>query len=143
MLGRAAADGVSIPLGGSRPAGREDEWYLEPTIVSDVGPGQEIFEEEVFGPVLGVSTFADEDEAIALANATPYGLVAGVWTADVSRALRVAGEVQAGQVYVNGYGVAGGIELPFGGMKRSGYGRGKGVEAMYSYTQVKNVCVVL
>jgi aldehyde dehydrogenase (NAD+)/betaine-aldehyde dehydrogenase len=143
MLHRAAADGVSIALGGSRPAGREDEWYLEPTIVSDVGPGQEIFEEEVFGPVLGVSTFDGEDEAIALANATPYGLVAGVWTADVSRALRVAGEIQAGQVYVNGYGVAGGIELPFGGMKRSGYGRGKGVEAMYSYTQVKNVCVAL
>jgi aldehyde dehydrogenase (NAD+)/betaine-aldehyde dehydrogenase len=143
MLSRAAAEGTSIPLGGSRPAGREEEWYLEPTIVSDVGPGQEIFEEEVFGPVLCVSTFAGEEEAIALANATPYGLVAGVWTAGVSRALRVAGEVQAGQVYVNGYGVAGGIELPFGGMKRSGYGRGKGVEAMYSYTQVKNVCVVL
>jgi aldehyde dehydrogenase (NAD+) len=143
MLSRAAADGASIALGGARPAGREDEWYLEPTVVSDVGPGQEIFEEEVFGPVLGVSTFDGDDEAIALANATPYGLVAGVWTADVSRALRVAGEIQAGQVYVNGYGVAGGIELPFGGMKRSGYGRGKGVEAMYSYTQVKNVCVVL
>jgi aldehyde dehydrogenase (NAD+) len=143
MLARVAPEGVSIALGGSRPAGREDEWYLEPTIVSGIRPGQEIFEEEVFGPVLGVSTFDDEDEAIALANATPYGLVAGVWTADVSRALRVAGEIQAGQVYVNGYGVAGGIELPFGGMKRSGYGRGKGVEAMYSYTQVKNVCVVL
>ena len=143
MLSRAAAEGVSIAMGGGRPAGREEEWYLEPTIVSGVGPGQEIFDEEVFGPVLGVSTFDDEDEAIALANATPYGLVAGVWTADVSRALRVAGEIQAGQVYVNGYGVAGGIELPFGGMKRSGYGRGKGVEAMYSYTQVKNVCVVL
>lgn len=143
MLSRAVAEGVSIATGGARPAGREDEWYLEPTIVSGVGPGQEIFDEEVFGPVLGVSTFDDEDEAIALANATPYGLVAGVWTADVGRALRVAGEIQAGQVYVNGYGVAGGIELPFGGMKRSGYGRGKGVEAMYSYTQVKNVCVVL
>ena len=143
MLHRAAAEGVSIPLGGGRPAGREHEWYLEPTIVSGVRPGQEIFEEEVFGPVLGVSTFDSEGEAVALANATPYGLVAAVWTSDVSRALRVAGEIQAGQVYVNGFGVAGGIELPFGGMKRSGYGRGKGVEAMYSYTQVKNVCVVL
>jgi aldehyde dehydrogenase (NAD+)/betaine-aldehyde dehydrogenase len=143
MLARAVSGGVSIALGGARPAGREDEWYLEPTIVSGVAPGQEIFEEEVFGPVLGVSTFDEEDEAIALANATPYGLVAGVWTSDVSRALRVAGEIRAGQVYVNGYGVAGGIELPFGGMKRSGYGRGKGIEAMYSYTQVKNVCVVL
>ena len=143
MLHRAVAAGVAISLGGSRPAGREEEWYLEPTIVSDVRPGQEIFEEEVFGPVLSVSAFEGEEEAIALANATPYGLVAGVWTAQVSRALRVAGEIQAGQVFVNGYGVAGGIELPFGGMKRSGYGRGKGVEAMHSYTQVKNVCVVL
>ncbi len=143
MLHRALGEGVSIALGGARPAGREEEWYLEPTIVADVAPGREIFEEEVFGPVLSVSTFDSEEEAVALANATAYGLVAGVWTADVSRALRVAGEIQAGQVYVNGYGVAGGIELPFGGMKRSGYGRGKGVEAMNSYTQVKNVCVVL
>jgi aldehyde dehydrogenase (NAD+) len=143
MLRRAADEGVSVTLGGSRPAGREDEWFLEPTIVADVAPGQEIFEEEVFGPVLGVSAFEGEDQAVALANATPYGLVAAVWTSDVSRALRVADEIQAGQVYVNGYGVAGGIELPFGGMKRSGYGRGKGVEAMYTYTQVKNVCVTL
>jgi aldehyde dehydrogenase (NAD+) len=93
--------------------------------------------------VLSVTAFDDDDEAIRLANATPYGLVSAIWTADVGRAHRVAASVQAGQIYVNGYGVAGGVEIPFGGMKRSGYGRGKGMEAMLSYTQVKNVCVVL
>jgi aldehyde dehydrogenase (NAD+)/betaine-aldehyde dehydrogenase len=143
MLERAGADGAQIVTGGRVPPGRETGWYLEPTLVAGVAPEMEIFNEEVFGPVLAVTTFADEDEAIRLANATPYGLVAGVWTQDISRAHRVAGEIQAGQVYINGYGVAGGIELPFGGMKRSGYGRGKGVEALNAYTQIKNVCVVL
>ena len=143
MLERAVREGAQIVLGGQRPAGREDAWFLEPTIVTGAGPGTEIFEEEVFGPVLTVTPFDDEDEAILLANATPYGLVSAVWTADVSRAHRVAAAVKAGQIYVNGYGVGGGVETPFGGMKRSGYGRGKGMEAMLSYTQVKNVCVAL
>ena len=143
MLERAVADGVTVVFGGGRPDGLQDGWYLEPTLLTGVREGQEIFDEEVFGPVLAVTAFADEAEAIRLANATPYGLVGAVWSRDISRAHRVAGEVQAGQVYINGYGVAGGIELPFGGMKRSGYGRGKGVEAMLSYSQVKNVCVVL
>ena len=144
MLRRAVEeDGATVALGGERPVGLEDAWYLEPTVVTGVRPGTELFDEEVFAPVLAVTAFEDEREAVALANATPYGLVTGVWTRDVSRAHRVAGTIQAGQVYVNGYGVAGGVELPFGGMKRSGYGRGKGMEALYSYTQVKNVCVVL
>ncbi|HEX5192235.1 MAG TPA: aldehyde dehydrogenase family protein [Solirubrobacteraceae bacterium] len=143
MLERAIADGVLVRRGGGVPAGLDDGWYLEPTILEDVHPGQEIFEEEVFGPVLSVTGFSGESEAIELANATPYGLVAGVWCSDVGRAHRVAAEIAAGQIYINGYGVAGGIELPFGGMKRSGYGRGKGLEAMESYTQIKNVCVAL
>jgi aldehyde dehydrogenase (NAD+) len=140
MLAAAVEAGANVAYGGgSRP----QEWVLEPTIVTGVRPGSEIFEEEVFGPVLSVTAFDEEEEAITLANATPYGLVAAVWTADIGRGHRVASAVQAGQVYINGYGVAGGVELPFGGMKRSGYGRGKGMEAMRSYTQVKNVCVVL
>jgi aldehyde dehydrogenase (NAD+)/betaine-aldehyde dehydrogenase len=143
MLLRAVEDGATIALGGGRPVGREHEWYIEPTIVVDVPSGAEIFAQEVFGPVLAVTAFDDEEEAVALANGTPYGLVAAVWDTHVSRALRVAGQIRAGQVYVNGYGVAGGVELPFGGMKRSGYGRGKGLEALASYTQLKNVCVVL
>jgi aldehyde dehydrogenase (NAD+)/betaine-aldehyde dehydrogenase len=143
MLGRAVDDGARITLGGGAPAGLEDGWYLEPTVVTDVSPGQEIFEEEVFGPVLAVTTFDTEQHAVQLANDTPYGLVTGIWTRDISRGHRVAAEIDAGQIYINGFGVAGGIELPFGGMKRSGYGRGKGVEALESYTQIKNVCVAL
>jgi aldehyde dehydrogenase (NAD+)/betaine-aldehyde dehydrogenase len=137
-LGMLERAGGAIVRGGSRTG-----LTLEPTIVTGVRPGTELFEEEVFGPVLSVAAFEDEAAAVELANATPYGLVAAVWTRDAARAHRVAGAVQAGQVYINGYGVAGGVELPFGGMKRSGYGRGKGMEAMRSYTQVKNVCVIL
>ena len=143
MLARAVDGGAELLLGGGAPVGLEDGWYLEPTVVAGVGPGDEIFEEEVFGPVLSVTTFDGEEQAVALANATPYGLVAGVWTRDIGRGHRVAAGISAGQVYVNGFGVAGGIELPFGGMKQSGYGRGKGLEALDSYTQIKNVCVAL
>lgn len=143
MLERAAAQGASIVTGGGRPDGHAEEWFLEPTLILDADPGSEIVNEEVFGPVLAGLAFDDEAEAIRLANASPYGLVAGVWTQDVGRAHRVASAIQAGQVYVNTYGVAGGVELPFGGMKQSGYGRGKGLEALRSYSQIKNVCVAL
>ena len=142
MLERAVAGGAEALVGGGRPAGLEG-WYLEPTLLAGAAEDSEIFNEEVFGPVLVASAFAGEEEAVRLANATPYGLVAAVWTADVGRAHRVAAAVEAGQVYVNSYGVAGGVELPFGGVGRSGYGRGKGIEALLSYSRVKNVCVAL
>lgn len=142
MLSRALSAGATTLTGGGRPAGREG-WYLEPTLVAGAGPDSEIFNEEVFGPVLVASTFADEAEAVRLANATPYGLVASVWTADLGRAHRVAHAIEAGQVFVNSYGVAGGVELPFGGVRQSGYGRGKGIEALRAYSRVKNVCVAL
>ena len=139
MLASAREHGATIVTGGEHEGGL----YLQPTLVADVEPELEIFTEEVFGPVLTVNAFADEREAIRLANATPYGLVAGVWTRDLSRAHRVAAAIQAGQVFVNTYGVGGGVELPFGGMKGSGYGRGKGIEALLAYSQVKNVCIAL
>jgi acyl-CoA reductase-like NAD-dependent aldehyde dehydrogenase len=97
-----------------------------------------IANEEIFGPVLTVSTFEDEDEAIDLANDVDYGLVAGVFTAEYERANRVARAIDAGQVYVNDW-FAGGVETPFGGYKASGIGREKGVQAVREYTQLKTI----
>jgi aldehyde dehydrogenase (NAD+)/betaine-aldehyde dehydrogenase len=139
MLADARRDGATIATGGERAGGL----CLQPTLVTGVEPASPIFQEEVFGPVLCATAFADDREAVALANATAYGLVAGVWTRDLARAHRVAGQIRAGQVFVNAYGVGGGVELPFGGMGRSGHGRAKGIDALLAYSQVKNVYVAL
>src|SRR4051794_919554 len=139
MLSTARSDGASIVTGGEHTGGL----FLQPTLVTGVRPEMEIFQEEVFGPVLAAMAFGDEREAVDLANATPYGLVAGVWTRDLSRAHRVAAGIQSGQVFVNTYGVGGGVELPFGGMKRSGYGGGKGGEAVLADSQLKKVFIRL
>jgi aldehyde dehydrogenase (NAD+) len=95
----------------------------------------------VFGPILAAMPFDSEEEAIRLANGTEYGLVAGVWSGDGSRAIRVARKVRAGQLFVNGYGAGGGIELPFGGMKKSGHGREKGFEALYEFGAMKTLVI--
>ena len=138
MLDAAREQGAGV-RGGEHRGGL----YLAPALVTHVTPAMELFGEEVFGPVLTASAFDSDRDGIALANATPYGLVAGVWTRDLSRAHRVAAGIRAGQIFVNSYGVGGGVELPFGGMKRSGIGRGKGIEALLAYSQVKNVCIAL
>ena len=98
-------------------------------------------QEEVFGPILCAMPFKDEAHAIELANATPFGLVAGVWTQDGARQFRMAKKVRAGQVFINNYGAGGGVELPFGGVKSSGYGREKGFEALLGFTVLKTVAV--
>lgn len=116
-------------------------WYYPPTILAGVRPDMTIAREEVFGPVLAVMTFSEESEAIALANASDFGLSSYVWTKDVGRALRVSGAIRAGQCYVNCFSSSDNAALPFGGFKKSGYGREKGLEALQSYTQTKNICI--
>ena len=88
-----------------------------------------------------IMTFEDVEEAIRLANRSQYGLVAGIWTRDINKAMAISSAIKSGQVYINTYGAGGGVELPFGGYKKSGYGREKGLESLASYTQVKNVCI--
>jgi aldehyde dehydrogenase (NAD+) len=126
-------------LGADLPAGG---FYVAPTLVAAVDPAHRLAQEEIFGPVQVVIPFDGEDDAVRIANGTDYGLVAGVWTRDGSRALRVARALKVGQVFVNNYGAGGGIELPFGGVKRSGHGREKGFEALYGFSTVKTVAIL-
>ena len=104
-------------------------------------PDHALAQEEVFGPVLAAMRFTDEADAIRLANSTPYGLAAGVWTQCGGRQLRLARALKAGQVFVNSYGAGGGVELPFGGMKGSGFGRENGFEALYGFSALKTIAI--
>jgi aldehyde dehydrogenase (NAD+)/betaine-aldehyde dehydrogenase len=117
-------------------------FYFAPLLLTGLPSTHEVAQDEVFGPVLAAFAFDDEDEAARLANATPYGLTAAVWTRDGSRALRMAHRIAAGQVFINNYGAGGGIELPFGGMKHSGYGREKAFEGLKSFTTIKTVAIL-
>ena len=132
---RIATAGRGSVVADAPPGG----FYAAPTLLRDVPPQSRLAREEVFGPVLAAMPFVDEADAIRLANDTDYGLVAGMWTRDGARQLRIAHAVQSGQVFVNSYGAGGGIELPFGGVKHSGYGREKGFEALYGLTTLKTV----
>ena len=116
-------------------------FYQAPTLLRDVPVNHRLAQEEVFGPVLCAMSFRDEDHAVELANATQFGLVAGIWTRDGGRQFRMAKRVQSGQVFINNYGAGGGVELPFGGVKSSGYGREKGFEALYGFTTLKTVAI--
>ncbi len=122
----------SLPAGGH---------YLVPTVFCDVGAEHALAQQEIFGPVQVIIPFDDELEAIAIANGTEYGLVAAVWSRDGSRQMRLARQLAAGQVFVNDYGAAGGVELPFGGVGKSGHGREKGFEALYGFSSLKTVAV--
>ena len=138
---QAVREGARCVIGGRRVPDTVGH-FMSPTLFADVRPAARIAQEEVFGPVLTILAFGDEAEAIHLANGTDYGLVAGVYTEDVNRAHRVARQLIAGQVFVNEW-FAGGVETPFGGVRRSGYGREKGQEALLGYVNTKNVAVRL
>ncbi|MHB1103753.1 MAG: aldehyde dehydrogenase family protein [Devosia sp.] len=113
--------------------------YLAPTLLADVSPDNQLARDEIFGPVQVVIPFDTEEEAVAIANGTDYGLVAGIWTADGARQMRLAKAIRSGQVFINNYGAGGGVELPFGGTGRSGHGREKGLEALYGFSVLKTV----
>jgi aldehyde dehydrogenase (NAD+) len=116
-------------------------FYQAPTLLRDVPVTHRVAQEEVFGPVLCAMAFRDEAHAVELANATQFGLVAGVWTTDGSRQFRMARRLRSGQVFINNYGAGGGVELPFGGVKSSGHGREKGFEALYGFSTLKTVAI--
>lgn len=131
--GRIAARGQIVadaPKGGH---------YVAPTLIADIDPAHRLAQDEIFGPAQVVIPFEDEDHAVAIANGTAYGLVAGVWTENGARQMRLAKRLRAGQVFLNNYGAGGGVELPFGGVGKSGHGREKGFEALYGFSVLKTV----
>jgi betaine-aldehyde dehydrogenase len=137
---KGSSEGSKVELGGSRfdEAPLDTGYFVEPTVLTGVKPGTTVFTEEIFGPVVTVTEFADEEEGIELANATDYGLAAGVWTNDVARAWRLVRKIASGYVWVNGFNTTP-IEAPFGGVKGSGFGRDMGVQAIDSYLAWKTV----
>jgi len=136
------ADGATLHYGGGIPKlqGFENGYFVEPTIFSNVQDDMRIAREEIFGPVMSVLSFRDEDEAITRANDTPFGLSAGVFTRDLPRAHRVIGQLQAGTCWINNYNLTP-VEMPFGGYKQSGIGRENGMAALAHYSQLKAVYV--
>jgi acyl-CoA reductase-like NAD-dependent aldehyde dehydrogenase len=138
----AKSEGAQCVLGGG-PATRSEcgeGWFIEPTIFTGVSNDMRIAQEEVFGPVLSIIKFKDDDQAVELANDVLYGLAAGVWTQDISRALNISKRIRAGTVWVNAYRVVSYMS-PFGGYKRSGIGRENGQAMIYEYLQTKSVWI--
>jgi aldehyde dehydrogenase (NAD+) len=140
FIDQAKRDGIPVlaqaQLADGLPAGG---FYVAPVLFGPVPRDNSLACDEVFGPVLSVIAFEDEADAVKLANATEFGLVAGIWTRDGARQMRVAKKMRCGQVFVNGYGAGGGIELPFGGVKKSGHGREKGMEALHEFSHTKTI----
>ena len=140
LTSTARQDGARVAAGGCRL--ERQGYFMAPTILADVDPASRVAHEEIFGPVTCMTPFDTEEEAIAMANGTEFGLVAGVFTRDLARSHRVARKLRAGQVFVNEW-FAGGIATPFGGVGKSGFGREKGLEALYNYVRTKNIAISL
>src|SRR3569833_1921822 len=140
-------DGFLGNLGGAEIAARgtvesdapKAGHYLQPTLLTGVAPDNRLAQDEIFGPVQVVIPFDSEEAAEAIANGTDFGLVAGIWTADGGRQMRLAKAIRSGQVFINNYGAGGGVALPFGGTGKSGFGREKGMEALYGFSVLKTV----
>jgi len=142
---RARTDGAEIVTGGGVPdmdGAYDDGSWIEPAIWTGLPEDSAVVREEIFGPCCHVRPFDDEDEAIALANASPYGLATSIWTGDLSRGNRVARRIEVGITWVNCWFLRD-LRTPFGGAKRSGIGREGGVHSMEFYTEMRNVCVKL
>lgn len=138
----AIADNATLRAGGRRPDEPQKGWFFLPTVFSDMRNDMEFVREEIFGPVLGIGRFEDDEQAVQLANDTPYGLAAGIWTKDLVRAHTVASRLDAGTVWVNTYrGLS--PTAPFGGFKESGVGKENGILAIQEYTRVKSVWINL
>jgi 2-formylbenzoate dehydrogenase len=137
---RARDDGAVVRCGGGRPGHLSKGFFVEPTVLTEVHPDMPIAGEEVFGPVLSILTYRDEREAVAIANGVEYGLTAAVWTRDLTRAHRLASELDAGYVWLNATSqhFPG---LPYGGVKSSGIGREESLDELIGFTQVKSVTV--
>lgn len=138
----ARSDGARLVTGAdvARVADSEEGFYVKPTIYADVDNRMRIAQEEIFGPVLVVIPFDTEEDAVDIANDSPYGLIGTLWSRDISRALRVADQIEAGQIFVNIWNTMS-VQTPFGGYKNSGYGREKGIEAIHHYSHVKTITV--
>ena len=142
FLGTAEGSGISVVgQGALDSAAPKGGFYQVPVLLGDVPADHQLAQEEIFGPVLAAIPFDTEADAIRIANSTPFGLVAGVWTQDGSRQMRLARKLRSGQVFINNYGAGGGVELPFGGTGQSGYGREKGFEALFGFTTLKTVAI--
>jgi succinate-semialdehyde dehydrogenase/glutarate-semialdehyde dehydrogenase len=137
-VARSVKEGAKVLFGGKRLERRG--YFLEPTVLTDVRPGMPAHDEEVFGPVASLIRVRDADEAIEVANDTPYGLGANLWTGDLARARAIARKIESGQVFINGM-VASDPRLPFGGIKRSGYGRELSAYGIKEFVNIQTVWI--